>query len=162
MADREAHLEFPPNPGYYSVIQTSLPLRISIVGLLLVIAGLLLWSVLNAYLETPQDFDTSQALLGLFLAAVPFVFIAYIWLSRPFLVKDRMVHLMRAVTLSSGRRTRLIPLSDISTATLISDSQDRLQLWVILNDGTRFRMVTMVREEDKEFVGRFAEHFSDA
>lgn len=160
MSEVERQLEFPSEPGYYSIVQTSARFRILVVGVLLFISGLLLWTLIPAFLEGPQNLDLSRILLGLFLALVPLVFIVFIWLSRPFLIKDGMIHLMKTVKLNSGGRTRVIPLDQVSTVALIPDSRDRLQVWVTLEDGTRFRAVTMVEETEKEFARRFAEHFS--
>lgn len=161
MSEQNSSLEFPTSPGYYSVIQTSWPLRFLVITWLLVMAVLVSWSFGNSYLEAPEEFGPVGLIIWILIVVALLAFVLAVWLVRPFLVKDGTVYLMKAVKQRSGRQTRKISFSEISNVSLIQDARDNLQIWVTLSDGTRFHMVTMAEEEHKEFARRFADRFQD-
>lgn len=159
MSDEGAVMEFPPGPRYYSVVQTSPFWRAIVIGSLLVGSIIVSLSFGSAYLNGPRAIGLG-GILAFVAAIAALIGLAFaLWFARPFSIKDGVVYLMGSVRLHSGRRTRLISLSEISDVSLVENIHDKLQIWVTLSDGTRFHMVTMADEEGKDFARRFADHF---
>ncbi len=159
MSDEASSLEFPPDPAYYSVVQTSPLWRKFVISSLLVVTVVASWAYGSAYIENPEEFGLGGILAFAATISVLLALVLIILLASPFFVENGVVHLMKSVRRRSGRRTRLIPLAEISDVTVIPDARDRLQIWVTLKDRTKFRMVTMEDEKGKDFARRFANHF---
>lgn len=160
MANHQSDLEFPKGPGYYSVFQTSPVARILVLGLLLI--GILLGTVgfLLTYVDRPQEIGLgvviAYVVTVLILAALAFV----LWIARPFLVRHSTIHLVRSVMLKDGTRTRAIPFSQVSDASIAQTQDDEMEVWISLKDGPRFRMIIFDDDEGREFARRFVEYFS--
>ena len=160
MANQKPDLEFPKEPGYYSVFQTSRIARRLVLGLLLVgILGATM-GFLIAYVDRPQEIESGGVIAYVATVLVLAALALALWISRPFLVKNSTIHLTRSVRLKSGARTRAISLSQVSDASVVQTPDDELEVWVGLEDGIRFRMVTFDDDQGKEFARRFVESFS--
>lgn len=156
MRNSDQSLTFPPRPGFYSVVQTNSTLRTVVVISLLGLLGALAWLLGSFYAQNPQGFGLLEGITLVLLFGVFLAFLFALLMVRPFMVRDNTIHLMRPVKTKSGRRKVSIPLSEVSDVSLVEDPRGKVQIWLVLNDGTRFLAVTMVEEEHKEFARRLA------
>lgn len=146
--------------GYYSVFQTSRIARRLVLGLLLVAILVATIGFLVAYIDRPQEIGSGGVIAYVATVLVLAALALALWISRPFLVKNSTIHLTRSVRLNSGARTRAISLSQVSDASVVQTPDDEVEVWVGLEDGTRFRMVIFDDDQGKEFARRFVESFS--
>lgn len=146
--------------GYYSVFQTSRIARRLVLGLLLVAILVATIGFLIAYIDRPQEVGSGGVIAYVATVLVLAALALALWISRPFLVKNSTIHLTRSVRLNSGARTRAISLSQVSDASVVQTPDDEVEVWVGLEDGTRFRMVIFDDDQGKEFARRFVESFS--
>ncbi len=153
--------EFPPDSSFYSVTQTSRHWRA--LYLVSLAAGAVTASSLIVSSYIGGGFRLEPAAIPV-LGVVLVLMLILVWVgvsTRPFVVREGNVQLVSPVRLRSGERRRSIQFSEIREDSLSEDHQRSIQVWVTLNDGTRFCMISMSDELGKDFARRFNDLFRD-